>query len=158
MSQCKLLVLTSGLVLIAMFCVFRDMNNDSDCVKKCLQRFQKEQRNDSLLYDCDTQEEGHKVVSFSFFGKLRNIYQRGLVENARLTRRLYPGWRIRVYVSSDPTDRVPMCTLTCQHSITICHVSSSLHHVGDVWRYLAVLDPGVSVMVSRDLDSRLSHR
>ena len=41
--------------------------------------------------------------------------------------------------------------------LDLCFVEG-LSHVGDIWRFLPVFDPGVSVMVSRDMDSLLTSR
>ena len=41
--------------------------------------------------------------------------------------------------------------------LDLCFVEG-LSPVGDLWRFLPVFDPGVSVVVSRDLDSLLTSR
>ena len=41
--------------------------------------------------------------------------------------------------------------------LDLCFVDG-LSHVGDLWRFLPVFDPSVSVLVSRDLDGLLTNR
>ena len=53
-----------------------------------------------------------------------------------------------------------LCELACQYSfLDLCHVDQEM---GDVfpmlWRFFPTLDPGVDVVMSRDLDSRFTAR
>ena len=77
---------------------------------------------------------------------------------------------MRLYHSTAPGDPLwsRLCSLACQTDLLdLCHVktvprSLGTNQTGDLfpmlWRFLPTLDPEVSVMMSRDLDSRFTER
>ena len=60
--------------------------------------------------------------------------------------------RVKYYVSS-PLPSFDVCPV-----LTSSEFGDLRKVFGMIWRFLPVLDPSVSVMVSRDLDSRISSR
>ena len=114
-----------------------------------------------------------KVVSFSFYGnpdsaqsKERKYFE-GIKANLKEMPNHYPNWTLRLYYDL-PEDHYLMkdlCELACNDPhIDLCYVQSipALGNVSQVfpmnWRFLPMLDPQVSHMVSRDLDSLVNDR
>ena len=114
-----------------------------------------------------------QIVSFSFYGnpdsqqgKERKYFQ-GIKDNLKEMPIFYPDWTLRLYY--DLEDQHPLmkelCDLACNDpNIDLCHVKN-IPVLGDVskvfamnWRFLPMLDPQVSHMVSRDLDSLINDR
>lgn len=93
-----------------------------------------------------------RVISFSLYGD-RPMYLKGMVENAKLAAKFYPGWHIRVYCE-DSINVKPLEALGCQ----IHRVGKSFGHSGMFWRFLPAWDKGVSYCLFRDADSRLNPR
>ena len=114
-----------------------------------------------------------KVVAFSFYGnpnspqaKARKYFE-GIKANLKELPEKYPDWVLRLYYDL-PQDHYLMkdlCDLACNDpNIDLCHVEE-LPALGDVskvfamnWRFFPMLDPQVSHMLSRDLDSLISDR
>ena len=62
---------------------------------------------------------GQRVVSFSFWGELGTKYGRGVAENLQLMARLYPGWVMRLYVSTarlDNSSLETLCDIQCNNT------------------------------------------
>ena len=80
------------------------------------------------------------------------------------------GFVLRLYHSTAPGDPLwsRLCSLACQTDLLdLCDVKTVPRPVGAnqtsdlfpmLWRFLPTLDPQVSVVMSRDLDSRLTER
>jgi len=117
-----------------------------------------------------------KVVAFSFYGNTKSEahkakqYFTGIQENLDLLSKIYDlSWTMRLYYDLDDGDPMEksLCELACSRpQLDLCHVrrlpgnpvqdASSLFAM--TWRFLPVLDPQVSVYLSRDLDSRFGKR
>lgn len=114
-----------------------------------------------------------RVIGFSFYGnpnsklgKFRKYFQ-GIKDNLELVPKFYPGWNIRLYYDLDDDDPLlsDLCEVACNDSnIDLCYVKD-IPALGDVskvfamnWRFFPMLDPQVSHIVSRDLDSRFNAR
>ena len=96
-----------------------------------------------------------KVISFSLWGDLP-IYTCGAIANARLVGDLYPGWRAVFYLGrsvpnevSDELERLGSTTI---------RVEEPEDYMALMWRFRAVIIPGVTTVIFRDTDSRLSVR
>ena len=94
-----------------------------------------------------------KIISFSLWGD-KPMYVVGAIENVRLAQEIYPDWKCRFYAD----DTVPSDTLK-----QLNQMGQEIRMVNDgsygmFWRFLAVDDPDVDVMISRDCDSRLNYR
>ena len=61
------------------------------------------------------------MVSFSFWGELETGYFRGIRDNLALMEELYPGWVMRLYVSSQRLGdeaRRTLCDIQCNNTIS----------------------------------------
>jgi protein O-GlcNAc transferase len=97
-----------------------------------------------------------KVISFSLWGS-NPIYCVGAIRNAELAMKHYPGWICRYHVGkSVPEFYVE--DLLKQGNVEINLRKELGDWTGMFWRFEDASDPDVSVMVSRDTDSRIDHR
>ena len=96
-----------------------------------------------------------KVISFSLWGRDK-FYSVGAIRNAELAPKIYPGWETYFYVN-DVDDEVKE-KLQSLGSVVIETNQKSIGTLGMFWRFFAIDDPDVSVMISRDTDSRISVR
>ena len=70
---------------------------------------------------------GQKVISYSFYGKLKSAYFNGIFDNLALVQLLYPGYVMRLYIDKNAilTDDKyqDLCDLYCsQDNLDICDV------------------------------------
>ena len=120
-----------------------------------------------------------RVLSYSYYrpdqlaGKPTDTVERflGLFQPlAESARRLFPGWRLRIYhnVTSEDSEALDLfCELHCNYSfIDLCD-TRNLPGIGDLnaqfpvgrfWRFQPLADPTVEIFGSRDSDSFLSER
>jgi hypothetical protein len=101
-------------------------------------------------------QSGERVICFSLWGTNR-LYVDGASANVVLARTIYPGWVVRIYAGPDVPSEV-LATLrglgaSCRR---VPEMRGPWH--GLFWRFYAASDPGVRIMLSRDLDSRLNWR
>jgi len=97
-----------------------------------------------------------KVISFSLWGNDRK-YTIGAIENAKLAKEHYPGWTCRYYIGkSVPEDITEQ--LKKFENTEVFLMSEQGDWTGMFWRFFAASDPEVSIMISRDCDSRLNKR
>ena len=94
-----------------------------------------------------------KVISFSLWGR-DSKYCCGAIENVLIARNLYPSWVCRFYVSGIESELI--FTLKRHGAQVMSCEDIKLH--GSLWRFLALDDAGVDVMISRDCDSRIGVR
>lgn len=95
-----------------------------------------------------------KVLSFSLFGK-NELYTIGAVENAKLSTLIYPDWETRFYVGNDVNTTI-IEQLT-SHNVKVIICERINEYDGLFWRFKPFYDDEVSIWVSRDCDSRISH-
>jgi len=114
-----------------------------------------------------------KVLAFSFYGNPNSVqvksrkYFEGIKANLKELPEKYPDWVLRLYYDLPEEHYLTkeLCDLACNDpNIDLCKVES-LPALGDVrkvfamnWRFFPMLDPQVSHMLSRDLDSLVSDR
>jgi len=134
----------------------------NECHLDCLKRITKTGNESNRSNICDNEEPQQKVISFSYFGnRFRKVFVNGIAENLMLMKNLYRGWRMRLYlnklrIAMEAEDEI--CHLKCENdNLDICIVDSHAEY-GDIWRFLPLLDKSVNIMLSRDLDSRLTIR
>ncbi|QQS48756.1 MAG: hypothetical protein IPM66_09080 [Acidobacteriota bacterium] len=96
-----------------------------------------------------------KVVSFSLWGD-HPKYCVGAIRNARLCVDLYKDWVPRFYVGTSVPQSV-INTLKISGA-EIIHMKTPGDWRGLFWRFTAIADSDVDVMISRDCDSRVSQR
>ena len=97
-----------------------------------------------------------KVISFSLWGNDPK-YTIGAIKNAALTTQIYPGWISRFYCASQSVPRHIIETLQKLDAEVILKDTEG-DWTGMFWRFEAISDPDVDVVISRDTDSRLSFR
>ena len=97
-----------------------------------------------------------KVVSFSLWGD-NPMYTHGAVLNARLVNTIYPGWISRFYVGSCVPSNI-VTELKYADNTEVVEMGVEGNFLSSFWRFSAASDPHVSVMLSRDTDSRVSER
>ena len=97
-----------------------------------------------------------KVVSFSLWGD-NPMYTHGAVLNARLVNTIYPGWISRFYVGSCVPSNI-VTELKYADNTEVVEMGVEGNFLSSFWRFSAASDPYVSVMLSRDTDSRVSER
>lgn len=93
------------------------------------------------------------VIVFSLWGD-NPRYTLGAVENAKLAKEIYPGWRARFYCDSS----VPTAILEDleSHGAEVIMKPLNKGFEGLFWRFLANDDADVDYFICRDCDSRLN--
>ncbi|MFD1627017.1 tetratricopeptide repeat protein [Azospirillum griseum] len=102
----------------------------------------------------DPERRNRQVIAFSLWGT-DELYTKGAVANAHLTRSLFPGWECRIY--HDNSVPVPVLDeLTAAGADLVTMPPDSGPTMGPYWRFFAANDPTVTLFLCRDCDSRLS--
>ena len=97
-----------------------------------------------------------QVISYSLYGQQLKFLV-GAIKNAQLAQRFFPGFTVRFYVGNS----VPSwcrSTLALFPNVEIILVDEPENSISRMWRFRAILDPKVDVVLSRDADARLSYR
>lgn len=99
-----------------------------------------------------------RLISLSLYGSAK-IYNHGALENALLAREHFPGWEVRVHFSGNVLP-VTILQLASLPHVSLVWMGRGGDHRGKLWRYLPLTgaDPGLDVVVVRDVDARLSSR
>jgi hypothetical protein len=96
-----------------------------------------------------------RLVCFSLWGDLPK-YTIGAIKNAELVKKVYPGWIARFYCGgSVPADVIDQIRSTGSEVVLMDEEGS---WSGMFWRFLAIGDEDVEMMLSRDTDSRVDER
>ena len=98
-----------------------------------------------------------KVISFSLWGNDPK-YTQGAIKNARLAAELFPDWVCRFYFGQSVDRHKRFEILEAANNPQSIIMPESGDWRGMFWRFDAINDPSVDVMISRDCDSRLSPR
>lgn len=98
-----------------------------------------------------------KIISFTLYGN-NPKYTNGLLCNIELSKIIYPDWICRIYYGTS----VDIETINKIKSYNHCELflmeeDESLVYPR-IWRFFAIDDDDVEVMICRDADSRLSYR
>lgn len=127
---------------------------------------------------------GQQVISYTLYGNTTDsaVFKRyyTLIEKISQTAaQLYPGWIVRVYHDideSEPVFQKMLCSSYCKHAnLDLCNVPQLVKRIRahpesaiesdqvgglnpKMYRYLALLDPNVDVVISRDVDSVIRQR
>jgi hypothetical protein len=97
-----------------------------------------------------------KLICFSLWGS-QPKYTVGAVRNAELAPLIYPGWRCRFYCgASTPRDTID--TLASMPHVDVVRMTDAGTWRAMFWRFYPASDADVSVMISRDVDSRIGWR
>lgn len=97
-----------------------------------------------------------KVISFSLWGK-NPKYTIGALKNAKLAQTIYPDWVCRFYVSKDVPEDI-VSSLAAESNTEVFVMNGIANYTASFWRFYAMADPFIDIMISRDTDSRLSYR
>jgi len=97
-----------------------------------------------------------KIISFSIWGD-NYRYTGGTLQNVDLASVIYPDWICRFYVGKNTPSNL-VSELKLRNNVEIIEVDYPCDWTGMFWRFLAASDPEVSVMICRDVDSRLTYR
>ncbi|XP_047471543.1 uncharacterized protein LOC125026981 [Penaeus chinensis] len=105
-----------------------------------------------------------RVITYSLFGNLTK-YWNGLEDILVTTKQHYPGWNVWLYTIPSGRENF-FCPLMHAHPhLFLCDVTNLPPPLGDVtevnprmWRFLAMGDEMLSVMVVRDTDSKITER
>lgn len=96
-----------------------------------------------------------KILSFSLYGE-NPIYNFGCVENAKLHKKIFKDWEMRVYYNNS----VPNETISelKNMNVNLIEVNEDTNYFASLWRFRAFNDPESGYFISRDCDSRISLR
>lgn len=97
-----------------------------------------------------------KIISFSLWGD-NPKYCEGAIRNASIRSKFYPDWICRFYVHKNvkPQYINQLCSFK---NVEVCIENRPADWTGMFWRFEAISDPDVSIVISRDCDSRLNQR
>ena len=97
-----------------------------------------------------------KIISFSLYG-WDYKYFAGAICNAELAKIIYPDWICRFYCGETVPEQI-INQLKEFENVEVVHMLENTKYSYMMWRFLPIDDNDVEVMLSRDADSRLSHR
>lgn len=105
-----------------------------------------------------------RIIAFSLYGTDR-MYYVGMLRNCELAPKIYPEWKVWVYVSSEVgPDWIKQIkdrggkVIKGEEELKGYPVGKNIGHLGAFWRFLPARDPDTEVLISRDADSRLNVR
>lgn len=97
-----------------------------------------------------------KIISFSLYGN-NPIYTTGALCNAELAKIIFPDWICRFYYG-DSVPNYIIDELKNYDNVEVIRMEEDGKRIYMTWRFLAIDDDDVEIMLSRDADSRLSFR
>ncbi len=97
-----------------------------------------------------------KVISFSLWGNAFR-YIGGALQNIELANIYFPDWICRFYIGKSTPENIINKIISFKNTEVI-RMKDNGDWTGMFWRFEAIADPEVSIMLSRDVDSRLSRR
>lgn len=98
----------------------------------------------------------NQVISYSLYGNEMRFLV-GAIKNAELAERFFPGFRVRYYYNRSVPNWV-ISTLNLFKDTELIRVDEPSSSIARAWRFMACIDPTVDVVLSRDVDARLSKR
>ena len=97
-----------------------------------------------------------KIISYSLWGDCER-YTHGALRNAELASMIYPDWICSFYIGkSVPIDII--YSLKKRYNTELIMMNEPGNWSGMFWRFYPAAETDVSVMISRDTDSRLTLR
>jgi len=97
-----------------------------------------------------------KLISFSLWGD-NPRYTDGAVQNVSLAKMVYPDWMCRFYIGKS-TPQHTLDQLSEFNNVELVHMDEEGDWTGMFWRFHALSDKDVDVVIIRDCDSRLWFR
>lgn len=98
----------------------------------------------------------NQVISYSLYGNEMRFLV-GAIKNAELAQRFFPGFTVRYYYGKS-VPRWVLSTLNIFPHVELIKVEDDENSIARTWRFMACLDTDVDVVLSRDVDARLSLR
>lgn len=99
-----------------------------------------------------------KVISFSLWGDNLN-YTKGAIENALLAKQKYPEFECWFYIHKPSVPMNIINKLKVLSNVKIIYkYSNILIDKPMMWRFEAIDDPNIEIMLSRDVDTRILDR
>jgi len=96
-----------------------------------------------------------KVISFSLWDS-KKIYNVGAVKNVDLAKKFYPDFECWFYIHTETVPQDIIDKLSEKDNVKIILKSGDLTKIKPMmWRFEAIDDPNVEIMMSRDLDTRI---
>ena len=105
------------------------------------------------------------IVAYSLWDD-KPMYWFGALKNIELVSKYLPGWFCRFYIDKNcrqdlidtiKGDNVEIILMDNER-YNYTNISERFNHSGLFWRFLPLLDDDVSILLSRDCDSRISKR
>lgn len=93
------------------------------------------------------------AFSFCIYGREQPKYHTGLLENIQLASVHFPDWQVVVYVGSE-TPATYIRTLEVLPNVRV-RLTGIVGHRNSLYRFFAIDEPGVDLMMVRDADSRI---
>lgn len=93
------------------------------------------------------------AFSFCLYGPENPYYYRGLLENIWLIGKYFPEWKVYVYLGSDVTEHMRGWLSAC--SSVVLHETGITGPKNMAYRFFAIDEPEVDLMLVRDADSRV---
>jgi len=97
-----------------------------------------------------------QVISYSLYGKDMRFLV-GAIKNAELAQRFFPGFTCRYYYGKSVPKWVLSTLLVFPH-VELIKVDDDENSISRTWRFMAMADEDIDVVLSRDVDARLSIR
>jgi hypothetical protein len=103
-----------------------------------------------------------KIISFSLYKGINcltnpNVYNYGTLCNIELAKIIYPEWICRIYYGESISEDI-IEKISKYDNVELCPMDENENYHYAMWRFLAIDDEDVEIMISRDADSRLSYR
>lgn len=98
-----------------------------------------------------------KIISYCLWGDAP-LYTVGAISNAKMAQQIYPDWICRFYIHRNSVPSWVVDELKKQPNVEISYYESDVGWGGMLHRFYPATEDDVSVMISRDTDSRLSLR
>ncbi len=98
-----------------------------------------------------------KIISYSLWGDTP-LYTVGAISNAKMAQEIYPDWICRFYIHRQSVPSWVIDELKKQTNTEITFYDEDVGWGGMLHRFYPATEDDVSVMISRDTDSRLSIR
>jgi hypothetical protein len=98
----------------------------------------------------------NQVISYSLYGNEMR-FNVGAIKNAELAQRFFPGFISRYYYGRTVPKWV-LSTLLTFPNVELIRVDDVENSISRTWRFMACLDTNIDVVLSRDVDARLSLR
>jgi len=99
-----------------------------------------------------------KVITFSLWGT-NNTYNIGAIKNAIIAKEKYPNFECWFYIHTETVPQNIIDKLKILSNVHIIPKSGNLNTVKPMmWRFEAIDDPNVEIMMPRDTDTRILDR